>query len=332
MNKKKEKVDTPLNEETDYLAKGKAIKEFIAVIGFCQKWIDTYLELGQYQYEENVSDYLDDRLESYLEEYYTKNRTVFYKQTDTLFNDSIQIDLDAFYKGINSGNETETAWHESIEGNDNQSEAHLYANKVEEIKYFTATGKLSISQLFKDETFLKELYDIAEDNVQSVEQESKDLYAADLRLVIANLKSIDDKVNDSSKKVETEIRFWHKRMLEKTETLLEIIMEKGDKTIFALDKVLILDTLFTAIDIIPNSIGKKCEFFAAIIGTTKGGIKDALSTLNTEPKDSSEKRKTKAKEMFGSLKGKVNATTKIEPKGNEIIKKIEMLLSEKSIK
>lgn len=332
MNKKKERVDNQPNEETDYLAKGKAIKEFIAVIGFCQKWIDAYLKLGQYQYEENVSDCLNDRLESYMEEYYKKNRTSFYKQTDTLFNDSIQIDLDAFYKGTNSDNECENTWSESIGGNNNQPKVHIYANTVEEIKYFSAKEKLSVSQLFKDEIFLKELYDIAKDNVQSIKQQYKNIYIADLKLVIANLKSIDDKVNDSSKKVETEIRFWYKLILEKTEELLEIIVGKGNEPLSIPTRVFVLDKLFEVLDIVPRKAEDKYEFLAAIIGTTKGGIKDALSTLNTEPKDSSEKRKTKAKEIFDYLKGKANTSTKIEPKGNEFIKKIETLLSDKNIK
>lgn len=314
--------------KTDWKTKGKAIQEFIAVVGFCQKWIDTYLELGQYQYEENHLNNQNDSLESYLVEYYKKNRTLFYKEENLLFSDSILIDLKAFDKINSEAYKEEIAWRNYID----KSEKGTYPDNLDVVKFFSARNKLSISQLFKDETFLNELYDKAKDNVKQVKLEYKELYVADLKLIIANLQRIADLVNDTSRKVEMEIRLWYKFVLSKAEELLEIIVGKGDDKLPIPTRIYIWDTLFTAMDIVPSTAGKKQKFLAAMLGTTESSIKDAQSTFNTDDSEALQKRKAKAKEVLNYLKGKANSNTKAEPKGNEIIKKVEDIISSKDIK
>lgn len=319
-SQKKEQTE-PLSQEQ---IKGKAIQEFIAVVGFCQKWIDTYLELGQYQYEENQND----NLESYLVEYYKKNRTLFYKGENTLFNDSIQIDLKAFNKINSEAYKEETAWRNYID----KSEKETYPDNWDAVKFFSARNELSISQLFKDETFLNELYDKAKDNVKQVKLEYKDLYIADFKLTIDNLKKIEALVNDTSKIVEMEIRIWYKFVLSKAEEFLKIIVGQGDDKLPIPTRVYIWDTLFTAMDIMPSTIGKKQKFLAAMLGTTENTIKDAQSTLSTDNLDALKKRKAKAKEVLNYLKGKVDSTAKAGSKENEIIKKVEDIISSKDTK
>lgn len=327
-SRKKEQTETLSQEEIDYLKKGKAMQEFIAVVGFYQKWIGTYLELGQYQYEENYSNNQNDYLESYLVEYYKKNRTLFYKGENTLFNDSIQIDLKAFNKINSEAYKEEIAWRNYID----KSEKETYPDNLEVVNFFSTTNKLSISQLFKDETFLNELYDKAEDNVKQVKLEYKDLYIADLKLIIDNFKKIEALANDASKIVEMEVRLWCKFVLSRAEEFLKTIVGQGDDKLPIPTKIYIWDALFAVMDIVPSTIGKKQKFLAAMLGTTENAIKDAQSTLNTEKLETLQKRKAKAKEVLNYLKGKANSTTKAEPKGNEIIKKVEYMICSKDIK
>lgn len=263
--------------KADWKTKGKAIQEFIAVVGFCQKCIDTYLELGQYQYEENHLNNQNDSLESYLVEYYKKNKTLFYKGGNTLFNDSILIDLKAFDKINSEAYKEEIAWRNYID----KSENGTYPDNLGVVKFFSARNKLNISQLLKDETFLNELYDKAKDNVKQVKLEYKDLYIADFKLTIDNLKKIEALVNDTSKIVEMEIRIWYKFVLSKAEEFLKIIVGQGDDKLPIPTRVYIWGTLFTAMDILPSTIGKKQKFLAAMLGTTENTIKDAQSTLST---------------------------------------------------
>lgn len=314
--------------KADWKTKGKAIQEFIAVVGFCQKCIDTYLELGQYQYEENHLNNQNDSLESYLVEYYKKNKTLFYKGGNTLFNDSILIDLKAFDKINSEACKEEIAWRNYID----KSENGTYPDNLGVVKFFSARNKLNISQLLKDETFLNELYDKAKDNVKQVKLEYKDLYIADFKLTIDNLKKIEALVNDTSKIVEMEIRIWYKFVLSKAEEFLKIIVGQGDDKLPIPTRVYIWDALFTAMDILPSTIGKKQKFLAAMLGTTENTIKDAQSTLSTDNLDALKKRKAKAKEVLNYLKGKADSTTKAGSKENEIIKKVEDIISSKDTK